>query len=638
MAASTASPALTTVERWSDGRAFVNAYGPTEVTVCATAAPCEADGRAPAIGRALDNVRVYVLDAAGRPAPVGVPGELYVGGVGVVRGYLGRPGLTAERFVPDPFSVEGGARLYRTGDRVRWLDGGTLEFLGRLDEQVKVRGFRIELGEVEAALRRAGVADCVVVAREDAGEKRLVAYVVGGGDAETLRAAIRRGLPDYMVPAAFVAMDALPLTPNGKLDRKALPAPRSRSISAASSARTGCSKRARRGSSTPRSRRTREETRVASSECPPMSKNPSRAPTRSSRSVSAQIPASTSSVGVELPLRALFEHPVLAELAAEIDRLRGAGGPTLAGPLAAARNRKLQIRPQARGRDLPVTFAQERLWFVDALDPGSPVFGMPTAFHLSGALDVDALRRVMLELVRRHEPLRTSVPAVDDVPVQRIGPPPADFDLPVTDLRALAEDERAAEADRLVREDAAFRFDVAAGPLFRASLVRLGDAEHLLLMNVHHVVSDGWSLGVLLEELAALYGAFSRGEASTLEAPALQYADFAAWQRGYFAGAALEEQVGFWRRTLDGAPALLELPTDRPRPPVESHRGAVERIVLPPATAEGVHALARSEGGTLFMVLLAALDVVLGRLAGQEDVVVGTPIAGRTRAETDRMV
>ncbi|HVH12886.1 MAG TPA: condensation domain-containing protein, partial [Longimicrobium sp.] len=222
--------------------------------------------------------------------------------------------------------------------------------------------------------------------------------------------------------------------------------------------------------------------------------------------------------------------------------------------------------------------------------------------------------------------------------MQRIAPPPADFVLPVTDLRALAEDERAAEADRLVREDAAFRFDVAAGPLFRASLVRLADAEHLLLMNVHHVVSDGWSLGVLQEELATLYGAFSRGEPAPLEAPALQYADFAAWQRGYFAGAALEEQMGFWRRTLDGAPALLELPTDRPRPPVESHRGAVERIVLPPATAEGVHALARSEGGTLFMVLLAALDVVLGRLAGQEDVVVGTPIAGRTRAETDRMV
>ncbi|HEV3049291.1 MAG TPA: condensation domain-containing protein, partial [Longimicrobium sp.] len=312
----------------------------------------------------------------------------------------------------------------------------------------------------------------------------------------------------------------------------------------------------------------------------------------------------------------------------EIDRLRGTGAAAGEGAIA----------PAAREGDLPVPFAQERLWFVDALDPGSPVYAIPFSYGITGRLDEDALRRALAELVRRHEPLRTTLPAVDGVPVQRIAPPPAGFDLPVADLRHLAEDQRRAEADRLAAEAKRHRFDLARGPLFRASLVRVTDAEHRLLLNVHHAIGDGWSLGVLREELSALYGAFSRGEPSPLPEPALQYADYAVWQRERLSGSALERQVEFWRQALDGAPALLELPTDRPRPAVESHRGAVERLVVPSELAAEVNALARREGATLFMVLLAALDVVLGRLAGQEDVVVGTPIAGRTRAETDRMV
>ncbi|HEX2201844.1 MAG TPA: non-ribosomal peptide synthase/polyketide synthase [Longimicrobium sp.] len=598
--------------------ALSNNYGPTECTVVATSGAVESEGdRAPVIGGPIENTRIYVVDSGMNALPVGVPGELCIGGAQVARGYLGRPGLTAERFVPDPFGADPGARLYRSGDKVRWLADGTVEYLGRLDEQVKVRGFRIELGEIEAVLRRhPDVADCAVIAREDGGEKRLAAYVAGPRDAEALKAHLRGTLPDYMVPAAFVFLDALPLTANGKLDRRALPAPEYASSAEHVAPRTP----------------TEEVLAGLWADVLKVERVGAEASFFDlgghSLLATRVVSRIREALGVELPLRALFERPVLSALAAEVDRLRGAGAGADGGAIV----------PAARGGDLPVSFAQERLWFVDALDPGSPVYAIPFTYRLTGALDEGALRRALAELVRRHEPLRTVVAAVDGVPVQRITPPPAEVDLPVADLRHLSEDAREARARRLAAEAAAHRFDLARGPLFRAGLVRLADDAHLLLMNLHHVVGDGWSVGVLLDELSALYGAFAAGEPSPLPEPALQYADYAAWQRARLSGDALERQVEFWRRALAGAPALLELPTDRPRPPVESHRGAVERLVVPPALADAARALARREGATLFMVLLAALEVVLGRLAGQDDVVVGTPIAGRTRAETDRMV
>ncbi|HEY0022714.1 MAG TPA: amino acid adenylation domain-containing protein [Longimicrobium sp.] len=594
-------------------------YGPTEATVWCTLEKVDEvaeDAPTVLIGRPIPNARAYVLDPAGEPLPVGVPGDLCIGGDGVVRGYLGRPALTAERFVPDPFATEPGARMYRTGDRARWKSEGKLEFMGRLDDQVKIRGFRIEPGEVEAAIAAyPGVREARVMMREDQpGDKRLVAYVVGEVEADGLRAHLRQGLPEYMVPQAIVALDRLPLNANGKVDRKALPVPEYAGADRHVAPRTPT-----------------EEVlasvwaevlgveRVGSEDHFFDLGGHSLLATR----IAARV---RQAFGVDLPLRALFERSVLSELAAEIDGLRGTGAPADAIALA------------ARGGDLPATFAQERLWFVDALDPGSPVYAIPFSHRITGRLDEDAVRRALAELVRRHEPLRTTLPAVDGVPVQRIAPPPAGFDLPVTDLRHLPADERRAEAGRLAAEAKRHRFDLARGPLFRASLVHVADDEHLLLLNLHHAIGDGGSLGVLLEELSALYGAFSRGEPSPLPEPALQYADYAVWQRERLSGAALERQVEFWRQALDGAPALLELPTDRPRPPVESHRGAVEHLFVPRDMAAEVHALARREGSTLFMVLLAALDVVLGRLAEQDDVVVGTPIAGRTRAETDRMV
>jgi amino acid adenylation domain-containing protein len=607
------------VARWSPGRRFFNGWGPTEVSVRSTAFQATDGSFPPPIGRPLGNVTHYVLDPAGRPVPIGVPGEIYVGGAGVTRGYLGRPALTAERYVPDPFARHPGARMYRTGDKVRWRADGMLDFVARMDGQVKVRGFRIELGEIEAVLRRhEDVSDCVVMVREDVpGDQRIVAYVVGGAGTDELREHVRRTLPEYMVPAAFVFLGAFPLSPNGKLDRKALPAPE---YGAADDTYVAP--------------RTPTEEVVAGIWAEVLGVERVGADDQffelgGHSLVATRVAARVRGVfGIELPLRAVFERSVLSELAAEIDRLRGTGAASGEGAIA----------PAAREGDLPVTFAQERMWFVDALDPGSPVYAIPFSYRLTGRFDDDALRRALAELVRRHEPLRTTLPAVDGAPVQRIAPPAASFDLPVADLRHLPRDERRAEADRLAAEAKQHRFDLARGPLFRASLVRVADDEHHLLLNVHHAIADGWSLGVLREEISALYGAFSRGEASPLPEPALQYADYAAWQRERLSGAALERQVEFWQQALEGAPALLELPTDRPRPPVESHRGALERLVISSDVAAEVNALARREGATLFMVLLAALDVVLGRLAGQEDVVVGTPIAGRTRAETDRMV
>ncbi|HEU4562407.1 MAG TPA: amino acid adenylation domain-containing protein, partial [Longimicrobium sp.] len=606
-----------TVERWSGGRTFVNAYGPTETTVCATSAACEADGRVPAIGRALENVRVYVLDAAGRPAPVGVPGELYVGGVGVARGYLGRPGLTAERFVPDAFGGEPGARLYRTGDRARWRADGTLEYLGRLDGQVKVRGFRIEPGEIEAVLRRhEGVADCVVVAREDApGEKRLVAYVVGQGEAGVLREHLLRELPEYMVPAAFVPLERLPLTVNGKLDRRVLPAPEY----AADADRHVAP-------------RTPVEEVLAGIFAEVLGLE--RVGVEESffelggHSLLATMVVSwlRELFDVELPVRELFEGPTVAELANAVEEMRRAELPVLP-----------PVVPTERTGALPLSFAQERLWFIDRLEPGSTTYNIPAAWRLGGVLNERALERALGQIVRRHESLRTTFAEVDGSPVQVIAPF-GGFTLPVEDLSALGEADREAVVRRRAGEEAARPFDLAAGPLFRAALLRLGEEDHVLLLSMHHVVSDGWSMGVLRRELSVLYAAYREGRESPLAELAVQYADYAAWQREQLAGEVLDRQLAYWKERLGGAPELLELPTDHPRPPVRTYRGEAVPVELSLEVLERLQALGRSEGATLYMTLLSAFQVLLGKYAGSDDVVVGSPIAGRTRGEVEGLI
>ncbi|HEV2736692.1 MAG TPA: condensation domain-containing protein, partial [Longimicrobiaceae bacterium] len=596
--------------------ALVNNYGPTENTVVATSgtvAAGQGSGRAPGIGRPIDNVRAYVLDAHFGPAPVGVPGELCVGGAQVARGYLGRAGLTAAAFVPDPFGGAG-ARMYRTGDRVRWLASGELEFLGRLDRQVKVRGFRIEPGEVEAVLRQApGVADAVVEVRADArGERRLVGYVVAP---EARREAVvsfaRARLPEYMVPSALVALETLPLTPSGKVDRRALPAPEAANDEDAAP-------------STP----TEEVLAAIWAEV----LGTERVGARTSffalgghSLLATQVVSRVRRVfAVELPLRAVFEAPTVAGLAARVERARRDGADDAPPP----------IGPADRTGPLPLSFAQERLWLLDQMQPGDGVYTIPVALHLSGELDAEALRAALEEIAGRHEALRTVFERDGDRAVQVVLPP-ASFELAVEDLSGVSDDVRPAAVEARTHAEARRRFDLQAGPLFRALLLRASDEEHVLVLAMHHAASDGWSMDVLFGELGALYSAFSRGEPSPLPALPLQYADYAAWQREWLRGEALERQLDAWKARLADAPALLELPTDRPRPAVQSFRGATHEFRVPADTADALRALSRREGATQFMTLLAAWQLLLARWSGQDDPVVGTAVAGRTRAELE---
>ncbi|HYW07435.1 MAG TPA: amino acid adenylation domain-containing protein, partial [Longimicrobium sp.] len=608
--------------RWGAGRRFVNAYGPTETTVCAAVAPDpRTDGGRTPIGRPLAGAGVYVLDAALRPVPVGVPGEMYVASVGVARGYLRRPALTAERFIPHPFSDEPGARVYRTGDRARWTADGELEFLGRVDEQVKIRGFRVEPGEIESTIRaRDGVSDALVVAREDTpGHARLVAYVVpregSAPDVDALRAGLERTLPGFMVPSAFVFLDALPLTPNGKVDRRALPAPADDGAADAYLA-----------PSTP----TEEVMAGFWSDVLGVGRvgRGDHFFHRGGHSLLATqlVSRIREALGVELPLRAVFESPVLGALAAEVDRLLGAGHATNAPPLV-----------PVMGNDLPLSFAQERLWFVDQMEPGSPMYNMPAVLRLHGALDVAALGRAFEELVRRHESLRTVFPTVDGEPVQRVLPAgPVPF--PSEDVGPLAEAEREETVVRRATEWAWRPFNLQQGPLFTPGLLRVAADDHVLMIGMHHIIGDGWSMGVFFRELAELYGAFLQGTEAALPALTVRYADYAVWQREWLSGEALDAQLDYWRERLGGAPAVLDLPLDRPRPAVRDYRGGVHHFAIPAERIEAVRALARREGATLFMTLLAAFDLLLARYSGQEDIVVGTPIAGRTRRELEGLV
>ncbi|HEX7240625.1 MAG TPA: amino acid adenylation domain-containing protein, partial [Longimicrobiaceae bacterium] len=601
-------------------RRFHNLYGPTECTVDASL--CRVgETSAPSIGRPVSNARTYVLDAGLRPVPPGVAGELFVGGAGVARGYLGRPGLTAERFVPDPFSGEAGARMYRTGDRARWTAEGMLEYLGRADFQVKLRGYRIEPGEVEAVLRDAdGVADAVVLLREDApGEARLVAYVVPAEGAAVpvagLRERVAGRLPAYMAPGAYVVLEALPLTRNGKLDRRALPAPGTDGAASWLAPRTPT-----------------EEVlagifaevlgaeRVGAGDGFFELGGHSLLATRVVSRVRGAL-------GVELPLRAVFEAPTVAGLAGRVDALAREGAGTQAPPLV----------PVPRDRPLPLSFAQQRLWFIDRLEPGSAAYHVPYALRVRGALDVRVLERSLAEVVRRHEALRTVFATVDGEPVQRVreaGP----VAVPVADLRALEGEEREAAARRLAAGEAARPFDLAAGPLLRCAALRLGGEEWAVLLTMHHVVSDGWSTGVLVRELSEAYTALAEGRTPSLPELPVQYADYAAWQRAWLSGDVLDAQLGYWRERLAGAPPLLEMPTDRPRPTTQGERGESVAFALPAETSRALRALARREGATLFMTLLAGWQLLLSRYSGEEDVSVGTPIAGRTRLETEGLI
>jgi amino acid adenylation domain-containing protein len=599
-----------------------NVYGPTETIIDSTYRLCGEPGdlSSSPIGRPIPNARTYILDNALRPLPIGVAGHMHIGGVGLARGYLNRPDLTAEKFIPDPFSTELGARLYKTGDLARYLPDGNIEFLGRADHQVKIRGFRIELEEIEAALRQhPAVRQAAVLAREDApGEQRLVAYVVAKATAEELRRSLRDKLPDHMVPAVFVLLDALPLLSNGKIDRRVLPGP--------DRARPELDK-AFVAPRTPTEEKLAEIwARLLGIELVGIHDNFFDLGGHSLLATQT-VSRMREAFDVEIPLRRLFEVPTVAGLAESIEAARQAGQNLLAPP----------ILPVPRNEELVLSFAQQRLWFFDQLEPGLSAYNIPAAVRLKGPLNLAALERSLNEIIARHESLRTTFGHVDGRPTQVLAPR-LTIKLPVVDLRKLPAGERETEVRRLVTAEAQLPFDLSQRPLIRGTVLRLGDDEQVGLLTMHHIVSDGWSTGILIQELATLYVAFCAGESSPLPALSIQYADFAHWQRQWLQGEVLQTQIAYWKQQLAGAPAAIDVPTDHPRPAMQTFRGAHQSLVLPRHLQEGVKALSRQEGTTEFMTLLAAFKVLLHRYTGQDDVIVGTPIANRNRLEIEGVI
>ncbi|RKH66938.1 non-ribosomal peptide synthetase [Corallococcus aberystwythensis] len=598
------------------GRAVVNGYGPTENTTLSTTYLVKRglDARMPVpIGRALENSQALVLDARLEPVPPGVVGELYVGGDGLAWGYLDRPDLTAERFVPHPFSKVPGARLYRTGDRARWLPSGELAFMGRADTQVKLRGFRIELGEVETALRHLpGVEDAVADVREYApGDKRLVAWVAGTNvDVNALRPRLSSRLPAPLVPSAFVKLDRLPLTPVGKVDRKALATPVGDTLMEG-------------GYVAPV---TATETAVAEVWAALLGRT--RVGTQDSffeaggHSLLATqvISRLRETFGVDLSVRALFEAPTVTGLAAHIDALR----------LENSRIRSLPLVPGPRDGWQPQSFAQQRLWIISQLDPLGASYNVPLVTRLRGPLDARALEASLVAVLERHAVLRTTFETVDGQSMQRIGPA-GDFTLRREDVDAGAVQAR-------VEAEALQPFDLRQGPVVRARLLRVADDDHVLVLVIHHIVFDGWSIDVLQRELDALYPARVKGTEAPLSALPLQYVDFARWQREAFQGEEWEAHLTWWRTQLDGVPHVLELPADKPRPAVQSYAGSSLQVPLPPGLSRALTTLGQREGATLFMTLLAGFQALLSRYSGQPDFLVGSPISGRNRREVEGLL
>ncbi|HEY0736692.1 MAG TPA: amino acid adenylation domain-containing protein, partial [Herpetosiphonaceae bacterium] len=634
-------------------------YGPTETAILCThyAVPSNTAVTGHPIGRPLPNHQIQLYDRHGQLVPIGVAGEIYVGGAGVTRGYLNRPELTAEKFV-----IIDGQRWYRTGDLARWRHDGTLEFLGRIDHQVKIRGFRIELGEIEAMLgQHPGVSECVVVVREDRpGDKQLVAYITeeqgNKGTREqnedqnpeprtqnledssdpgsrfldaqrapgsTLRQYLKERLPEYMIPAAFVTLPELPKTLTGKLDRAALPAP----------------------------------------ELHPTTDDTFEAPTSPVEELLVSIWAEVlgvqrlstranffalgghsllatqlvsrirSALSVDLPLRQVFAAPTVAELAQHIATLRADDQSQPDAP---------PIRPIDRSRPLPLSFSQERLWFLDQLEPNSSLYSIPFVLRVTGRLALHAFEASLSTMISRHEILRTTFKLADGRPTQVIAPP-APPEVPIVDLRHLPADERETAAHELVSVEAHTPFDLDRGPLLRVTLIQLADSESLVLFTMHHIIADGWSTGVIVREFGPLYSAFARDEQPALPELAIQYADFAVWQRRWLQGDVLQQQLSYWRQQLGdessrGAVPLLDLPTDRPRPSTPSYAGETIKFTLPQPLTDAVVALSQHEQVTPFMTLLAAFQVLLFRHSGQDDIAVGTPIANRNRREIEPLI
>ncbi|WP_338885026.1 amino acid adenylation domain-containing protein [Xenorhabdus sp. TH1] len=609
---------------------WINTYGPTETTVIVTSlilnsdTPTEIIHSIP-IGRPNANSRIYILDPSGQPVPIGVSGEIYIGGAGVARGYLNRPELTAERFIPDPFSKEANARLYKSGDLGRWLPDGNIEYLGRNDFQVKIRGFRIELGEIEAQLAACdGVKDVVVIAREEtADDKRLVAYLIPQPGVTLtpshLREQLSIHLMEHMIPSAFVILDTFPLSGSGKLDRKALPAPDRTAI-------------ASREYEVPQGDIEQKLAEIWQSllGLEQVGRHDHFFELGGHSLLTVQMATRLRQVfNRKVDLQDLFTHPILSDLAQSLD--------TTNQPLQHAT--QPVILPADRQQILPLSWAQQRLWFLAQLDPAAQ-----TAYHISGGLrlqgqlNLNALQAALDKIVARHEILRTTIKMEEGIVRQVIADAERGFKLTIKDLSQLTETEKQAAIDTAAQFETNHPFDFALEPLIRGQLLKLANNEHVLLLTQHHMISDGWSLNILIYEFTTLYRAFIQGQNDPLPALTVQYADYALWQQQWLQGEVREKQVSFWREALQGAPALLELPTDRPRPAVQSYHGDQVAFTLSPALSDGLKALSQRHGATLFMTLLAAWSILLARISGQHDIVIGTPIANRQHRELEPLI
>ncbi len=612
---------------------FYNMYGPSECTVDTVICHINRTPDTPVIGRPVKNTRLYILDRNLQPVPVGVPGELFISGDSTGRGYFSRPMLTAEKFLPNPFSDVSGGRMYKTGDLVRYRPNGDIEYLGRTDHQVKIRGFRIELEEIGNVLKQHPfIKDTVVLVREDSpGEKRLVAYVASDNNAaftaRELAGFLKERLPDYMIPSAFVMLEKLPLTPNGKIDRKALPTPEQTHIG------------------------------ILHDFVPPKTR------IQSMLAKAMQEIVSIDRVGIHdnffelggdsikaaifinrvqekldksVPVKAVFLAPTLEELADYLtDHYPEAVRHLEADDSVQGRARAIKRIP--RQGNLPLSFAQQRLWFLDKLEPGSPFYNISGAVRLSGCLNEKALGNCVNEVVRRHEILRTTFTNSDGRAAQVISPAQM-IQIPVIELKHLSDEKISSEIQRLADEESRTPFDLEKGPLIRASLLRISDQEHIFLLSMHHIISDGWSVGIIIKEVAALYESYLSGKLPQLAELPVQYADYAQWQHEQLKAKSLQTQLAYWKKQLEGIPPIINLPTDFPRPAAQTFRGARQFFQVSRNTSGALRSLCQKENTTLFSLLLSVFQLLLYRYTGQKNFTVGIPVANRNRFEFENMI
>ncbi|WP_367254171.1 non-ribosomal peptide synthetase [Pseudomonas sp. stari2] len=599
-----------------------NRYGPTETAINVTHWHCTVnDGERSPIGRPLGNVVCRLLDGDLNPVPAGVPGELCISGIGLARGYLGRPALTAERFVVDPLG-EQGARLYRTGDRARWNHDGVIEYLGRLDQQVKLRGFRVEPEEIEARLlAQDGVAQAAVLVRETVAGPQLIGYFTATDTSEDqdaqsarLKAALAAELPEYMVPAQLMRLDTMPLSPSGKLDRRALPEPQwqvrehvepitelEQQIAAIWREVLGLKQVGLRDDFFALGGHSLLATQIIS--------------------------RTRQACDVELPLRALFEHSELGDFAEQIRQIQASG----------RTNKQPPIDKVDRSKPVPLSYSQQRMWFLWQMEPDSPAYNVGGMARLRGVLDVGRFEAALQALILRHETLRTTFPSVDGVARQHVHAETG-VRMDWKDFSKFAADVRERKVQQLADDEAHLPFDLETGPLLRACLVKTAEQEHYFVLTLHHIVTEGWAMDIFARELSALYEAFVDDRESPLEPLPVQYLDYSVWQRNWLESGERQRQLDYWTAQLGREHPLLELPGDRPRPPVQSHQGELFRFDLSDDLAARVRAFNAQNGLTLFMTMTAALATLLYRYSGQTDLRIGAPVANRIRPESEGLI